>query len=571
MQIPLQDFEQHINESILEKGLSYFKKGRVSPIDELSAGKYSCQVTGTEQYDVHFQINNDAFTNFYCSCPYDSGPVCKHISAAIFYLRQDELNLNTQIKSNKKPNSKTKKVEIARQIDTLLNKIAQENLFQFVRNQAIADTSFRRALTSAFPLLNENESTEFYAQQVQEILKKSEGTYGYIDRRSARQVGKAIEDLLTSAQKQFDNRNFQTTFYIARAVMEEMSGALNTTDDSEGIIGGSIEDASGLLFDLAELKSQKHIQIQLFDFSIMAYEKGIFSGWDWHLLMLNLAASSYDTEEDVAKLVALLDKIKKKEYDYEYREGQRIKLDIIKQTKGTEAAEQYLQANLANSYFRVEAIQNAMSKMEYAKAIELAMQGIKQDEKDRPGLVTDWYNWLLKIAQEQQDSAKIIQFARYLFLDNFSTEADYYAILKSSINKEDWLSFAEGLAQELIQQNPWRNIDRIARIYKTEALWEKLFLLLKDAYLKDSISIEHLIEYEKPLAKLYSEELITLYEEDVLNSMKVETGRSHYKRACRIIRRMIKLGTRDRAENLIKHLADTYPQRRALLEELQNI
>jgi len=36
MQIPLEQFEQYIDETILKRGLSYFKKGRVSQVEEIS-------------------------------------------------------------------------------------------------------------------------------------------------------------------------------------------------------------------------------------------------------------------------------------------------------------------------------------------------------------------------------------------------------------------------------------------------------------------------------------------------------------------------------------------------------
>ena len=50
----------------------------------------------------------------------------------------------------------------------------------------------------------------------------------------------------------------------------------------------------------------------------------------------------------------------------------------------------------------------------YAKAIKSAEDGAKTDMKDKPGLAKEWYDWLLKIAQAQKDTPKIIEYARYL-------------------------------------------------------------------------------------------------------------------------------------------------------------
>ena len=48
MNIPLDEFEQHIDEDILKRGLLYFKKGYVTSVDELSGGDYEAIVEGIE-------------------------------------------------------------------------------------------------------------------------------------------------------------------------------------------------------------------------------------------------------------------------------------------------------------------------------------------------------------------------------------------------------------------------------------------------------------------------------------------------------------------------------------------
>ena len=46
--------------------------------------------------------------------------------------------------------------------------------------------------------------------------------------------------------------------------------------------------------------------------------------------------------------------------------------------------------------------------------------------QDKPGLAKEWYDWLLKIAQAQDNTERIIEYARYLFIDNFRSEQEYY-------------------------------------------------------------------------------------------------------------------------------------------------
>src|SRR5690554_472155 len=108
MQIPLDEFEQIIDDVILKRGLSYFNNGSVLNFLEISTEEYEAVVSGSEEYTVALKISNNTITEHYCDCPYDYGPVCKHIAAAIFYLMQEELQLNEA--KPKKPRKKTTSV-----------------------------------------------------------------------------------------------------------------------------------------------------------------------------------------------------------------------------------------------------------------------------------------------------------------------------------------------------------------------------------------------------------------------------------------------------------------------------
>ncbi|WP_024770563.1 hypothetical protein [Aquimarina macrocephali] len=48
-------------------------------------------------------------------------------------------------------------------------------------------------------------------------------------------------------------------------------------------------------------------------------------------------------------------------------------------------------------------------------------------------------------------------------------------------------------------------------------------------------------------------------------------GRKHYKTACRYLRRMKKLGSKDQANSLSKDFKEKHPQRRALTDELRRV
>ena len=118
MKIQLNEFEQHIDETILKRGLQYFKNGHVTQVDEITGGEYEAEVEGSEIYTVHFEIKKGTINASYCTCPYDIGPYCKHEVAVLFYLQQEELGLTATTKKNskagdeltKKPSKKKKTI-----------------------------------------------------------------------------------------------------------------------------------------------------------------------------------------------------------------------------------------------------------------------------------------------------------------------------------------------------------------------------------------------------------------------------------------------------------------------------
>jgi uncharacterized Zn finger protein len=566
MQIPLNRFEQYIDETILKRGLQYFKKGHVHEPEEISPGVYEAIVEGTEDYTLQLTLKNGIITEHVCDCPYDFGPVCKHVAAVIFYLQQDELELNNKTKRAKtnQTSKPAKRKTVAEQVDELLEKATHDELKQFVREQALQNASFRNLFLSSFVQHNSNESKELYVKQMKTILKAASERDGFIDWSASRLVGKAVDNLLESARKQIDNCNYRSAVFICTAVMEQMTEALQYADDSNGEIGGRVEVAYEMLYNIALEQSSEEIRKLIIEYCFTSLEKQIYSGWDWHTDILRLAALLLKTEEETERIFKQIDKTQRS--DYEREEAQSIKYDILLKTKGENAAEKYLEQNITNSKLRRKAIQKALEERNFEKAASLAEDGVSYDLKDRPGLAKEWYDWLLKIAQAQNDSEKIIEYARLLFIDNFRKEQDYYSIMKQQVKPEEWNAFVEAIIQDIMTKKRWPDTGLVASIFIKEEWWDRLLELVKK-----SPSLNIIDRYEIYLSQSYSKELIELYANGILNYMKNSMGRDHYQNACRYIRKIIKMGGRDKANEIISYLRTEYPKRRALMEELNRI
>ena len=561
MIIPINEFEQHFHENILKKGLVYFEKGRVVDFSEISSGEFEAIVSGTEDYCVHLEIKNNTIINYDCDCPYDFGPICKHIAAVVFYLQKDRLDLNDSLHAL--PKRTEKEMSVNQQIKELLKTITHDELIDFIEGNCKNDTKFKNNFLATFGHLSTNQSKAFYQKQIQSILKSAAGRNGWIGWSDMKYVVHATQPFLENAEQYFYKKNFENVFYISTAILEEMTKAFQFADDSSGEIGYFIHSAMEFLSKISNENTTETLKKELFDYCVSMYKSRIFEGWDWHLGIIHLAIDLVDNENDADLIINLLNSVRG---EYEQEITQLYKLELLKKYKTQKVVDDFILQHISNPKIRKLEIEDAFENHQYEKIKTLAIEGIGQDEVKKPGLVKEWYDWLLKIALLENDKSNTIKYARYRLINNFRGTEDYYQILKNTIENSDWHSFLEEIIKEITPKNSWTYVPLIRQIYINEAWWDRLFLMLKE-----NLSLEKIEENETYLAKDFSAELIELYSERITNYLDRFVGRNHYKTACKYLKKMKKLGGNQQVYELIEIFRKKYPQRKALLEELSMI
>lgn len=570
MEIPLSHFEEYIDEPILKRGLSYFKNGFVHEPEEIRPGDYEAVVEGSEDYTVKLSIRNRVITEHSCDCSYDMGPVCKHVAAVIFYLEQEKLGLtqNTKKGSSKKAKASSskpsKRKTLAQQVDDLLGKATHDELILFVRELAAKDSLFRDLLLASFAQYNPNESKTLYTKQVKTLIKVARGKYGFLDSSGAEYVSNELSSMLGLANHYIRKGNHKSAFFICTAIMDELISALEYADDMDGHLTDTIYDAFDTLATIAQEDPPEEVRKLIFKYCLTSFSKRSFSGWDWHLNFLHLAAYMLSTDSEMEELFKRIAAIPKSS-EYEVKKAQEIQYDVLLKRKGESVAQRYLEQNIDNPSFRARAIQDALDQKDYEKATALANEGIEQDS-GYPGLVASWYDWLLKIAESQNDTERIILYARYLLLKSHNPKRDYYQILKEIVPPEEWTNFVESIVQEAMERKPYYRTDLVASIFIREEWWSRLLDLVKKEY-----TLDQLAKYEKLLAQHFPSELADLYAERIIRYVENHVGRSHYRTACKYIRKMIKLGAREKADEVISQLRQTHYRKKALMEELDNV
>ena len=242
MIIPLNEFEQLFDSAILQRGYKYFKNGMVDGLEEINNGEYEAIVEGSESYTVRLKLENSTVTEHDCSCPYNLGPVCKHIAAVIYYLKQKDFKIDPPDKITKSNiEGKTKKKStVSEQVDDLLNTLSHDNIKAFVREKCDTDRAFRQLFIGRFANLIMDDSKEFYARQVREILRRIAGRDGFIEYKDAGTAGAAVTEILCFVDKHLESGNYKSAMHLVCAVLEEMDQARDFADDSSGDIGGCI-------------------------------------------------------------------------------------------------------------------------------------------------------------------------------------------------------------------------------------------------------------------------------------------------------------------------------------------
>ena len=85
------DWEDCFKPWVLERGREYFEKGAVGAL-ERKPGQCSAVVSGTKDYKVCIEFDEDGLEDMSCTCPYaEKGQSCKHMAAVLYAMDAEEI------------------------------------------------------------------------------------------------------------------------------------------------------------------------------------------------------------------------------------------------------------------------------------------------------------------------------------------------------------------------------------------------------------------------------------------------------------------------------------------------
>ena len=132
----IDNFEKHINPTILKRGRSYFDDGLVGELEE-GDNCWTAEVYGSEDYLVDITLDDRGeIRDYSCDCPYD-GALCKHVAAMCYAIREEKAQILKETSTNSSAKSKKNMFE------NLLDKINLNEYKDFIRHQSKQDKNFK--------------------------------------------------------------------------------------------------------------------------------------------------------------------------------------------------------------------------------------------------------------------------------------------------------------------------------------------------------------------------------------------------------------------------------------------
>jgi hypothetical protein len=544
----INNFETYIDNIILDRGLDYYVSGSVISLEH-DGTDWVADVEGSQNYTVTVTLSkNNNITDSTCDCPYDYGNYCKH-QAAVFYMLRDEINDGTL----------SKKKEKNKELEDLLEKLDKKILVSIIMETARKD---RRMKEQLFLHYEKHGDTLKYARNVIRNSIDAAKNRGFVEYAYVRSSTIGADSILEMIDDGIDSEDIEMAVSLSIIVLEEMMDLLGYCDDSNGTVGGCINEAVAKITKAVSSKklSQKDNE-KLFKIIFDYAQDKTFDGWtDWRFGLLYALLPLCGNRVNRAKMEYYLSNQKstdKSEWseNYEKRQLQKLQYEILKRFDGETIAESYMEKHLDNSDFRKIIIQNAISQGLYEKALNLCLEG-EQMDSSYAGLVREWKEYRYIIYEKTNDtpSQKLLG-TEFLLNNNY----EYYVKLKALYTKKEW--------PEILRYILEKTKNERHGIYVKILIQEKLKPQLLE-YCKQNIYT--ITEHYKHLLPDYKNDVSSIFASYINQCAERANNRHHYKDVCEIIQLYKKACTKA-AYEIRDELAKKYIRRPAFLDELSKL
>ncbi|WAC11024.1 SWIM zinc finger family protein [Dyadobacter pollutisoli] len=577
----LQNFEQKIPSTILQRGKQICENGQVLHVEENSDGLWTAEVEGTDVYSIEVVMEDSGeIETMFCDCPFD-GDVCKHVVAVLLTLK------GQKSAARGKSASKPKKLTFAE----LINRTSKTELQSFIEEYSKVNKDFRSHFELHFAHKDNRVDVE---KGYMDLVKKTIRNYahrGFFDYRSTNALAREIDSILVKSHECIRTNNFRDGLTIAKAVVVQViSDVIPSCDDSSGSIGATLTDAIGLMREaLGSEICSRDLKENYFGFLNTELAKENYFNYgdfgnDLFELYRRLAVFLGKGQEFIRFADSQIWKEQKKSSDsYQQEFFIREKIHFFQETGDLKQAQEIALQNISIPRIREIVVDKAILNQDFALAKKWVNEGILIAEKARhPGTVSQWKRVLLKIAELEGDLGTVRQYTLYFAFDG-SFNADYYRRWKKTFGSQEWENeyakliarITEGINKDAKKhqgQNWWSKEHNLllilGPIYQEEEQWAELFGLVK-AY----PALHSLLHYMHYLAAGFGPEMTELIVPALIRSGEKASARSHYAQLVSEMKKVLKAIPESRGKifEAVELLKSKYPLRPAMLDEFKKL
>ncbi|MGF7046824.1 hypothetical protein J2T13_001326 [Paenibacillus sp. DS2015] len=560
----LNNFEDHIDKIIIARGYDYYENDYVVSVAGNEDHGYEAKVEGTELYTVKVKLDHEAnITRTYCDCPYDMGEYCKH-EIAVFLALRDMHHGNDSEAIIKSPVSKIRKVP---NIEKILSDMTKQELVRFLLDIALEYEEIKQRIELNFNDEDDEDVMANAIELIQTSIRNNADRYGFVTYRDTDAAVKGADMVLDKARSSFAQNNNMFAVELVLCVTQEMIDLLQRADDSNGVIGGVIEESFSVISEIIDDEELTSVDKESIFGKLLEESTHIrYEGWiDWKLDLLKKCAELAYTSNLRDRLEQyLLSVIQDKEGDswsvnYLAEKVNLIRYHMIEEYDGQSKAQEFIEQNLQYSNFRELAIEIALDNKEYDNVIKLTLEGEEKD-KSWAGLIDQWkkYRYIAFQRSGKLDDQRGMAIEFIL-----GGSMDYYSELKNTYDTTVWPSVYPKIIF-LLEDEKRTFQDIYPRILIEEGEKQKLLEHVKGRPSSVEILYKHLLPE-------FKEEIYTVFQQHIEQTAAHAGNRKDYQRVCAIIRNLKKAGGKEQALEIIQRLYNQYANRPAFRDELSRV
>jgi hypothetical protein len=560
MNFSLQQIEAAVDEDSWIQGEHLQEQDRVNQISELEKGLWIAEVEG---YEVEVRLNGSKVLEGTCECKrfMDIG-ICGHIVATLIQLRR------RQQAARQKQQAKARKPKQSSRLTTrtVLDHVELDELIDFVRDYARTNRNFAIALKARFASAVEAmDSQDKYTQLLDTTIKAVRKNDREITLRGSQRLLKVLGELDQQMQEARAEADYRTYSVIARTVIEKITPLLRKTSGKRAELRQFVEQTFEGLLALPQQQPAPTLLWQLWEYSLEEHRKLTYRSQQ---LDLNFFKLMLELAQEPTQLKTLLEAIDAHiaVYESEHRPMAPLllqKVAALEQSGKQATAQKLMEQNLAQPDVLEYAIRQAQKRQETHRVKALAQTGLRLNPPE--GTRNRLLQLLLDLALDEGESEAIQHYALLRFYETL--QLDYYRMAKRATAKSDWPAQLQDILQKL-GNIPYSTSlrDAKARLLAAEEAWP----LLMD-YAEDVKSLDLLGIVDEALLARFPERIKALYAELILEYAQHHLGRQTARRIRSAIERLIAIGAKSLAYELLEGFRTNYGERHTLMEELQGL